>query len=111
VSLRVKKVPTTEVENSFPRTSYSYAVEGFKPGVVRVGPRTTYLKEGLSSEEVVRLLGKPVSISERNDKGVVVTTYEFQRGEGRMLIAEFENGLLVRSRTESRDEQPVQADR
>ena len=111
-SLRVEKIPTTEVEeNAFPRTSYRYSVDDFKPGVVRVGPRTTYLKEGLSSEEVVRLLGKPVSISERNEKGVVVATYEFQRGEGRILIAEFENGLLVRSRIESRDEQPVQADR
>jgi hypothetical protein len=115
VSLRVDKVETAgraEVEdNFFPRTSYSYPVEDFKPGVVRVGPRTTYIKEGLSSEEVVRLLGKPASISERSENGVMVTTYEFQRGEGRILIAEFVKGLLVRSHTEVRDEKIVQADR
>lgn len=115
VSLRVDKAETAgraEVEdNFFPRTSYSYPVEDFKPGVVRVGPRTTYIKEGLSSEEVVRLLGKPASISERSENGVTVTTYEFQRGEGRILIAEFVKGLLVRSHTEVRDEHTVQADR
>ncbi|HEV7473162.1 MAG TPA: hypothetical protein VGN90_03880 [Pyrinomonadaceae bacterium] len=108
-SLRVEKISTTE-ENAFPRTSYSYPVEDFKPGVVQVGPRTTYLKEGLRTDEVVRLLGKPVTISERSDKGVVVAVYEFQRGEGQILVAEFENGLLVRSRTELRNERPVQAD-
>jgi hypothetical protein len=112
VSLRVDKViSTTEAENFLPRTSYSYSVDDFKPGVVRVGPRTTYLKEGLSTDEVVRLLGKPLSISERSEKGVVVKTYEFQRGEGQMLVAEFENNLLVRSHTEAIPDQPVQADR
>jgi hypothetical protein len=45
--------------------SYSYPADEFKPGVVQVGPRTTYLKEGLTTEEVVRLLGKPSAISER----------------------------------------------
>ena len=112
VSLRVEKVPTAEVgDNFFPHTSYSYPVDDFKPGVVLVGPRTTYLKEGLRTDEVIRLLGKPVSISERSEKDVVVAIYEFQRGEGRVLIAEFENGLLVRSRTESREEKSSQADR
>lgn len=114
VSLRVDKVPTTggagPEANFFPHTSFNYPVEDFKPGVVRVGPRTTFLKEGLRTREVVRLLGKPASISERTEKNVVIVTYEFQRGEGRMLIAEFENGLLVRSRTESRVEN-VEADR
>ena len=94
---------------SFPHTAFSYPVEDFKPGVVRVGPRTTYLKDGLRIDEVVRLLGKPLSISERNEQNVVVKTYVFRRGEGQVLIAEFENGLLARSRTESRDEAP-QAD-
>jgi hypothetical protein len=96
---------------SYPRTSYSYPVEDFKPGVVRVGPRTTYLKEGLRTDEVVKLLGKPVSISERNADGLVVTIYAFQRGEGRILIAEFLGGVLVRSWIETRDEQVVKADR
>ena len=110
LSLRVEKVPTAAV-NFFPRTSYSYPVDDFKPGVVRVGPRTTYLKEGLRIDEVVRLLGKPHSISERSEKGHTVISYEFQRAEGQVLVVDFEKGLLVHSQTESRAEQSVQADR
>jgi hypothetical protein len=104
-------VTDTGDEAFYPRTSYSYAVEDFRPGVVRVGPRTTYLKEGLRTEEVVRLLGKPAAISERNEHGVIITIYEFDRGEGRTLIADFVGGVLVRSRTETRQKQAVQADR
>jgi len=84
-------------------TSYSYPVDDFKPGVVRVGPPTTYLKEGLSVAQVIRLLGKPQQVSERIENGVAVASYEFRRGEERVLVAEFERGLLVRSRTETRD--------
>ena len=84
-------------------TSYSDDAAGSaERGVIRVGPPTTYLKEGLRTEEVLRLLGKPVAISERSEKDLVVTTYEFRRGEGRILIAEFVSGVLVRSRTETR---------
>jgi hypothetical protein len=108
-TLKVEK-PGTEGESFSPRTSYSYPVEDFKPGVVLVGPRTTYLKEGLRTDEVVRLLGKPASISERSENEVIITTYEFQRGEGRVLVAEFVGGVLVRSRTETRDTQAVPAD-
>jgi hypothetical protein len=79
-------------------------------GVLRLGPPTTYLKEGLSSEEVLRLLGQPGSISQRDDKGAIVTTYEFPRGEGRILIAEFVRDALVRFRVETR-EQIAQVDR
>ena len=111
-SLRVEKVPATIVEeNSLPHTSYSYSIDDFKPGVVRVGPRTTYLKQGLRTDEVVYLLGKPVSISERTEKGVVMATYEFQRGEGRVLIAEFENNRLVHTQMETRPEQPAISDK
>jgi hypothetical protein len=74
-----------------------------RPGVVRVGPVTTYLKEGLTTEEVLRLLGKPAGISERNANGSSMKTYEFPRGENRILIAEFVNDSLVRSRTETRE--------
>jgi len=103
VALRVDKVPTArEDDNSFPRTSYSYPVEDFKPGVVQVGPRITYLKEGFSTEEVIRLLGKPSAVSERCEKDVVVTIYEFPRSEGRVLIAEFVKGVLVRFTMETR---------
>jgi hypothetical protein len=103
--------PATESEAFYLGTSYSYPVEDFKPGVVQVGPRTTYLKEGLRTDEVVRLLGKPASISERSENDIVIATHEFQRGEGRILIAEFVGGILVRSRSETRVENPVQADR
>ena len=73
-----------------------------RAGIVRVGPSTTYLKEGFSLEEVLRLLGEPAAISERHDGDESVTTYEFPRGQNRILIAEFVNGALVRSRTETR---------
>ena len=96
---------------SYPRTSYSYPVEDFKPGVVRVGPRTTYLKEGLTIAEVVRFLGKPFAISERTQNNTIVKMYSFQRGEGRMLIAEFENDVLMRSWLETHDNLVVQAHR
>lgn len=111
VTLRVEKVPAAERDDYFfPRTSYSYPVEDFKPGVVQVGPRTTYLKEGFTTEEVVRLLGKPSAISERTENGVVVTVYEFPRGEARVLVAEFVKGVLVRSTMETHG-QVAQANR
>ena len=71
-------------------------------GVVQLGPRTTYLKEGLSTEDVLRVLGRPTAVSERNENDVIVKTYEFTRSEGRVLVAEFVDGALVRSRTETR---------
>ena len=80
-----------------------------KPGVIRVGPPTTYLKEGLRTEEVLRLLGKPVATSERVEQGLVVTTYEFLRGGGRILVADFVSDALVRSRIETRGKS-MQAD-
>lgn len=103
----------SEVGNGafYPRTSYSYPLEDFKTGVVRVGPRTTYLKNGLSIDEVIRLLGKPLSITERTEQNVSLKLYVFQRGEGQVLIAEFENGLLARSCSELREAHPAQADR
>lgn len=73
-----------------------------KAGVVRVGPSTTYLKEGFSLEEVLRLLGEPTNISKNQSGSEFVTTYEFPRGQNRVLIADFINGALVRSRTETR---------
>jgi hypothetical protein len=73
-----------------------------KAGVVRVGPTTTYLKEGLSTNQVVRLLGEPSAISERTEKDLIVTTYEFPRGEGRVLLAEFVSDALIDSRIETR---------
>ncbi|MEP6741676.1 MAG: hypothetical protein ABJB61_04185 [bacterium] len=73
-----------------------------KASVVRVGPVTTFLKEGLSTEQVVRLLGEPSAIFERKQEDLIVTTYEFPRGAGRVLIAEFVSDALINSRIETR---------
>jgi hypothetical protein len=72
--------------------------------VVRVGPRTTYLKEGLSTEDVLRMVGRPSDVFERFEDGRSVMVYVFERGENRVLVAEFVGGRLVRSRIESRAE-------
>ncbi len=87
--------------------AFSYPADDFKPGVVRVGPRTTYLKEGLTVEQVVRLLGKPGGVSEKVENGTAIGTYRFVRGEARVLIADFEKGILVRSLTETVSEVPT----
>lgn len=68
--------------------------------VLRVGPTTTYLKNGLSAEEVLKLLGKPALITERQEGNRHLVVYTFRRSEDRVLIAEFEGGLLVGSRME-----------
>jgi len=68
--------------------------------VIRFGPTTTYLKNGLRAEEVVRLLGKPITVAERREGNTLLSTYTFTRSEDRLFVAEFENGLLVRSRME-----------
>ncbi len=101
VTLKVE-MPETAAGAFSPSTAFSYSGEDFKPGVVQVGPRTTYLKEGLTTDEVVRLLGKPATISERTDDGIVVTIYEFTRSDDRVLVAEFEKGALVRSAMHTR---------
>ena len=64
-------------------------------GVIEVGQRSTYLKEGLSTEDVRRLLGEPSSVGERTVNGKIVVSYEFSRGAGRTLIAEFVDNVLV----------------
>ena len=75
-----------------------------KASVVRVGPTTTFLKKGLTTEEVLRLLGEPANISERIEDGLVVTTYEFPRGAERVLVAQFVSDALVSYRIETRAE-------
>lgn len=75
-----------------------------KSSVVRVGPSVTYLKEGFTVEEVLRLLGQPATVSKHQSGNQLVTTYEFARGQNRYLIAEFVKGVLVSSRTENRDQ-------
>lgn len=71
--------------------------------VIRVGPTTTYLKNGLSVEEVFKLLGRPAAQYERLEAGRLLTIYAFPRSAGRLLIAQFENGLLTDSRMETQE--------
>jgi hypothetical protein len=70
----------------------------------RLRPSTIYLKNGLSTDEVLRLLGTPTSISERLEGNSHLATYIFHRSEGRIFVAEFENGVLINSRTEDQVE-------
>jgi len=108
VTLKME-VPATE--DVVRQISYEYTAPGSrKIGVVRVGSPTTYLKRGLTTEEVLQVLGQPAGISKRVEAGRVVTTYEFRRGGERMLVAEFVNNTLVYYRTETR-EQVAQANR
>jgi len=73
-----------------------------RKGVVHVGPRSTYLKEGLKREEVVSLLGAPTSIVQSKRDGRSIIVYEFQRSGDQVLIAEFVEDYLISSRTETR---------
>ena len=97
-------VEFTEADKESARLQESSEVAAgyVRQGVVHVGPKTTYLKEGLQTEEVVKLLGEPLSISEHTTDGKIVSTYVFERSEDRVLIAEFVSNLLVGSRTEHR---------
>jgi len=76
------------------------------PLVVSVGPRTTFLKEGLTEREVFRLLGRP-SATLPATHGPGATAYVFPRGGGRVIVAEFIDGVLVRSRAEARGQLAV----
>ncbi len=73
-----------------------------RTSAIRIGPPTTYLKEGLTAEQVIRILGEPLNVSEREVSGETVKTFEFQRGANRVLVAEFVKGALISSRTETR---------
>ena len=81
-----------------------------RKGVVHVGPRSTYLKEGLKPAEVVSLLGAPASVSQSTREGQSLLVYEFQRSGDRVLIAEFLGGYLVSSRTETKSLALAKAD-
>jgi hypothetical protein len=79
-------------------------------GVIKVGPATTYLKNGLSINEVTRLLGKPVYVSERQERNGLISTYVFRRGEDRFVVAEFAKGILRRSSVKTREDLPLEQD-
>lgn len=70
--------------------------------VLRLAPPTTYLANGLTLPEVEKFLGQPVSITEREEGGQKIIVQTYERGENRILIAEFIGGLLVRSHVEER---------
>jgi hypothetical protein len=89
--------------------AYSYVAAGDRAAqVVHLAPPTTYLSAGLSTREVIRLLGQPIAIATHGGETPAVTTYEFARGNGHVLIAQFVSDVLVSSRIESRG-QVVQA--
>jgi hypothetical protein len=75
-----------------------------KAGVVELGPRSTYLKEGLTLAAVLQAMGKPTSVTERTSNGKTVTSYEFSRGAGRTVIADFVDDVLIHSQTVTVDE-------
>ena len=80
------------VANGSAQTSGNKRYVSHKPGVVRVGPTTTYLKEGLSTEQVIRLSGHPSPLTTQlskavADKASVQATHNFvlltwRRAEG-----------------------------
>jgi hypothetical protein len=101
-AMRDTDAPAAPILNARVKTSAGRRqVERIVDGrVLRLGPTTTYLKNGLSTDEVVRLLGKPAVISERSEGNRLLSIYTFPRSDGRVFIAEFENNVLVNSRTE-----------
>jgi hypothetical protein len=92
----------TDKREAILKSSSVVAAGYVRNGVVHLGPRTTFLKEGLTTEDVFRLLGEPSARSNRNENGKMVATFEFQRGEGRVLVADFVENALIGSRIEMR---------
>jgi hypothetical protein len=82
----------------------SHSVSGTPSRVVVVGPPTTFLKMGLSEEEVVTFLGDPESKAQAWHGGRSITTYSYDRGYGRVLRIEFKEGLLAGYRNETKAE-------
>lgn len=80
-----------------------YVMASYKKArVIKVGESSTYLKKGLSSGEVISLLGTPVAVYSKSESGTTVKTYEFKRSGAKVIVAEFVNNELVDSRTEFR---------
>jgi hypothetical protein len=68
--------------------------------VVRMGPPTTFLQTGLNRGEVIMLLGVPQTSSETWEGSNRISTCVFARSEGRVLVAEFRNDVLVSYRVQ-----------
>lgn len=60
-------------------------------------PPVEELRKGLSAQEVDAMLGRPVSITERNEGTLVVNVSTYQ-SDTRSVVAEFVEGVLVRFR-------------
>jgi hypothetical protein len=69
--------------------------QGTARPVVDLGNRTTYLKAGLSIEDVISVLGKPILVRRENGVSADSFVYVFARGDGRTLVARFSNSLLT----------------
>jgi len=93
--------PAPRIKTESKRIVVSHKSVKNDPRVLRVGPSSTYLRNGLGINDVIRVLGKPQTVSEKQDGNLSLATYTFTRSEGRILVAEFENGLLVNSRLET----------
>jgi hypothetical protein len=90
----------TEAVSFRPVSDTHLSAQIMSPGVLRLGPPTNFLSAGLSLPEVVRLLGQPANIyGPSASSATAVTTYEFTRGGGRVLVADFVGGVLVGSHT------------
>lgn len=72
--------------------------------VLRLGPSTTYLAKGLSVGDVIRAMGNPTSVSEEQEGDTRRATYIFPRSGDHVIVAKFENGLLVSSDTKTAEE-------
>ncbi len=93
--------PSPRIKTENKRIVVSHKSVKNDPRVLHVGPSSTYLRNGLSINDVIRVLGKPETISEKQDGNLSLATYTFPRSEGRILVAEFENSVLVNSRIET----------
>lgn len=93
--------PSPRVKSESKRIVVTHKSVKNDPRVLRVGPSSTYLRNGLSIDDVIRVLGKPETVSEKQDGNLSLATYTFTRSEGRILVAEFKNSVLVNSRIET----------
>jgi hypothetical protein len=69
------------------RQSSEFPAGYVRRGVVHLGPRSTYLREGLKKQEVLKLLGEPSLVSERTEGGKVITTYAKRPGPGSASVS------------------------
>ena len=79
-------IPQTEKSIS----NINKSERGSDPRVLKIGPSTTFLKNGLKIGEVLRCLGKPIALTERQEGDTHFSTAVFSLSGNRVLMAEFE---------------------